>query len=346
MNIVHEYLDGFNIQKLLKFRLILILTIYEFPKWIVIQMAVLVPHLLKITLSTESNLPQISNDEIYFNDPQFISKELLFWQGIINPPTIVQIHTFINSIRKNINESDGKIVNIFCSSTPEAIWNYFFLLSSYLIVDHHLPSTEILSKLKVLIDPFQTFEKVQIIAHQIEAIILNFSNAFILAYQKGFYNPDTFPLDEYNAMFSGKNGDMNWIIYKRLLALASPISNLNRLMAPKLIAPLLKGMGIKKLIRLCQPLYSEVLFNDNGIECDSIQFPDGGVPDTEMIQKWIQITSDKSTPIAVHCMAGIGRTGTMCAIYLMKYEGFKAEEAFWYIRTCRSFSIESSQLGF
>ena len=213
-----------------------------------------------------------------------------------------------------------------------------------MIIDYHLPAVEILENLRPIVEHFKTFEKVHLLVPRLDSIIIDFCNAFIKACEKGFYNPDSFPQTEYEDMFGNKRGDFNWIIYKRLLALSTP--GILRLMAPKLLAPTLKEIGVKILVRLCQSYYEPDLFNQNGIKCEAIQYPDGGTPNDGMIRKWLQITSQKDIVIGVHCMAGIGRTGTMCAIYLMKYEGFKADEAFWYIRSCRPFSIEAGQLEF
>ena len=39
--------------------------------------------------------------------------------------------------------------------------------------------------------------------------------------------------------------------------------------------------------------------------------------------------------IAVHCLAGLGRTGTLICLYLMKHKRFTGREAIAWLRICR-----------
>ena len=50
--------------------------------------------------------------------------------------------------------------------------------------------------------------------------------------------------------------------------------------------------------------------------------------------------------LAVHCKAGLGRTGVLICAYLIKHHGFSPEEAIGYIRICRPGSVIGPQQNF
>ncbi|NWV30637.1 DUS23 phosphatase, partial [Grantiella picta] len=82
------------------------------------------------------------------------------------------------------------------------------------------------------------------------------------------------------------------------------------------------------------------------IRIHQLPVPDFTPPTPEQIDSFLKIVEDangRGEAVAVHCMLGRGRTGTMLACYLCKAENLGASEAILKIRRLRPDSIETPQ---
>ena len=71
---------------------------------------------------------------------------------------------------------------------------------------------------------------------------------------------------------------------------------------------------------------------------------DMGVPEFDDLVHAVDFIHTRITsnePVMVHCLAGLGRTGTILACYLIKYKKMSADDAIQKVRNERPGSIQS-----
>nr|XP_036874602.1 dual specificity protein phosphatase CDC14A isoform X4 [Manis javanica] len=171
------------------------------------------------------------------------------------------------------------------------------------------------------------------------------------ALQHGFFDFETFDVDEYEHYERVENGDFNWIVPGKFLAFSGPhpkskIENGYPLHAPEAYFPYFKKHNVTAIVRLNKKIYEAKRFTDAGFEHYDLFFIDGSTPSDNIVRRFLSICENTDGAIAVHCKAGLGRTGTLIACYVMKHYRFTHAEIIAWIRICRPGSIIGPQQHF
>lgn len=181
-----------------------------------------------------------------------------------------------------------------------------------------------------------------------ECTILDCLRGLEYAIQLHWFDLGTFNLAEYDYYSQLENGDLNWVIPDKFIAFSSPLSSRTdergyvRLM-PEDYVPIFKKYNVKTIVRLNEKLYKAETFKENGIKHTDLIFPDGSCPGLEVIESFLNTCEKEPGAVAVHCKAGLGRTGTLIACYAMKHYKFPAADFIGWIRLCRPGSILGPQ---
>lgn len=171
------------------------------------------------------------------------------------------------------------------------------------------------------------------------------------ALQHGFFDFETFDVDEYEHYERVENGDLNWIVPGKFLAFSGPhpktkIENGYPLHAPEAYFPYFRKHNVTTVVRLNKKIYDSKRFTDAAFDHYDLFFLDGSTPSDVITRRFLHVCESTDGAVAVHCKAGLGRTGSLIGCYLMKHYRFTAGEAIAWIRVCRPGSVIGPQQNF
>ena len=170
--------------------------------------------------------------------------------------------------------------------------------------------------------------------------LLDTLHAVSKASQHRFLDFTAFSVEEYEHYEKLENGDLNWIVPKKFIAFSSPhtsskVVNGYPLHAPESYLPYFKRNNVTAVIRLNSKLYEASRFTTAGIAHYDLFFADGGTPNNDLVQRFLTICENTEGAIAVHCKAGLGRTGTLIGCFLMKhYKARSISQSLFVFKLC------------
>lgn len=107
--------------------------------------------------------------------------------------------------------------------------------------------------------------------------------------------------------------------------------------------PVLHAAGVRAVVSLLNLPSDAPVYESAGFAFLCLPVPDGGAPTMEQASEFVRFVREQREgcrPVAVHCEAGLGRTGTMLAVYLIS-EGESAETAIRRIREVEPVAVET-----
>ncbi|KAJ5514216.1 hypothetical protein N7463_003768 [Penicillium fimorum] len=171
-----------------------------------------------------------------------------------------------------------------------------------------------------------------------------------------------FNLEEYEKFERVDMGDFNWVTpdflafaspqqqpvapipvntpeYNALPATISEISSSKLPMPFKNVLAHFHQRNVGLVVRLNSELYCPSYFTAMGIAHIDMIFEDGTCPPLQLVRRFIKMAHEmitvKKKGIAVHCKAGLGRTGCLIGAYLIYKYGFTANEVIAFMRFMR-----------
>eukprot|EP00961_Rhodomonas_salina_P279271 3772779-Rhodomonas_salina.2 len=266
------------------------------------------------------------------------------------PVKLSVVHQFCNFVRERIfNPKLAKRkLAYYCDNNAEAIANTAFLLGCFAMLDwDYSPEQAYDAFSRISPSPFPGFRDATYRPADYTISLLDCFRGLRHAMALGWYSQESFSLDEYEHW--DIVGDLHEVTPK-FVAFRGPQSKETRFLAsrvPENYVQVFKYKGVSAVVRLNdKDTYDARKFTKSGIRHYDLFFEDCSTPSTLLIKQFLDICDREPGRIAVHCKAGLGRTGTMIALWMMRKLAWKADEAIAWIRIVRPGSVIGAQQHF
>lgn len=304
---------------------------------------------LYLATIAESTKPKITSTVHYFS----IDEELVYesFYADFGPLNLAMIYRYCCKLNKKLKSHclSKKVIVHYTTNDTKKRANAAFLIGSYAIIYLNKSAEEAYRPLICGNSPaFVPFRDASVGPSTYNLTLLDCLHAVHKALSCGFLNFDHFDVKEYEYYEKVENGDLNWIVPNKFIAFCGPhpkskIENGYPLHAPEAYFSYFRKHNVTTIIRLNKKIYDSHRFSDNGFEHKDLFFVDGSTPSDAIMREFLEIAENSKGVIAIHCKAGLGRTGTLIACYIIKHHRFTAAEAIGWIRICRPGSIIGHQ---
>ncbi|KAI0117389.1 phosphatases II [Daldinia grandis] len=260
-------------------------------------------------------------------------------------------------------ENQHRPIVFWSRADPRSRANAACLLACYMVLIQSWPPHLALAPIAQVDPPLMPFRDAGYSQADYGITVQDIVYGVWKAKEEGCCVLDNFDLDEYEKFERVEHGDFNWIT-PHFLAFASPqhspvarITESSELYdsLPKTLSAVdshpslpqsfknvlshFSERSIGLVVRLNSPLYSPSYFEALGIQHLDMIFEDGTCPPLSTVRKFIKLAHETITirkkGIAVHCKAGLGRTGCLIGAYLIYRHGFTANEVISFMRFMR-----------
>ncbi|KAL6440183.1 hypothetical protein ACFW04_003049 [Cataglyphis niger] len=302
-----------------------------------------------VTLRTTMKPKSTPNTHYFSTDNELMYENFYADFGPLNLAMLYRYCQKVNKKLKGIALSKKKLVHYTTMDSEKRV-NAAFLMGSYVILYCKRTAQEVYECLtKSPNNPsFIMFRDASIGPPCYQISLKDCLSAIYKCHQLGFFNFEDFCVKEYEHFERVENGDLNWIVPEKFIAFCGPHARSKMedgypLHSPESYFTYFRCNNVTTIIRLNKKVYDASSFTDAGFTHKDLFFMDGSTPTDSIMHQFLKIAENANGAVAVHCKAGLGRTGSLIGCYIMKHYHLTAHETIAWIRICRPGSVIGHQ---
>jgi len=269
------------------------------------------------------------------------------------PLNLACLYKFCKLVEHKLKDNKYRNCKIYyyCDRTPQRVSNAAYLIGCYQLIELHRKPQEAYRRIKSLAEKGVPFRDASMGLCTYHCNVPHCINAIYNALQWSYLDFATFNVDEYEHFERVECGDLNVIVPNKFIAFAGPYfkefdEEGYPALTPDFYIPIWRKFNVTTVIRLNKKCYDKRVFTKAGFAHHDLYFIDGTTPSDQIIAAFNEICEQAEGVLAVHCKAGLGRTGSCIGCYMMKHYVWTAHQVIAWLRICRPGSVIGPQQQF